>query len=192
MEIKEARFVTSIFNIKDIPHPSLPEFAFAGKSNVGKSSLINSLTRRKKLVRVSSRPGRTISINFFLINNAFYFVDLPGYGYSSVSKKIKKQWGPLIESYLLRRPSLKLLLLLIDFRRNPSQLDWQLIEWLTENKISYYIIFTKADKVKASQRKNRLQELREILSDEISFILYSSRTSEGRKELLHILASYLQ
>jgi GTP-binding protein len=156
MIIKSAEFVTSAVKPEHYPPPDFPEVAFAGRSNVGKSSLINALVRRKHLVKTSSTPGRTQLINFFLINSTLSLVDLPGYGYAKVPQSVKKQWGPMVETYISRRTCLKAVVLLMDIRRIPRAEESQFMEWLHHYRIPFILVLTKADKL--SKNNNRRQQ----------------------------------
>ena len=172
------------------PDVKLPEVAFAGRSNVGKSSLINKLVRRKKLARVSNTPGRTREINFFEVNGQFVMADLPGYGYAKVSKEKKAAWRPLIEGYLRRSPSLKGVVLLMDVRRIPSQDDLQMLEFLAELGTPTIVVATKIDKVLRAQRDQRLREL--VLAagvDAEQVIPFSAVNGEGRDDLAEAIAN---
>jgi len=178
MKITSARFLRSAVDPSGFPEDDLPEIAFLGRSNVGKSSLINSLLGTKGLARTSSTPGRTQAINYFLINDRFYFVDLPGYGYAKVPEAIRKQWGPLVENYLANRRSLVLCISIVDSRHKPTAQDKQLVTWLKDNDLAYALVATKADKLSNNQLKTTLSESRSVLGvDEI--IPYSSLTRAG-------------
>ena len=178
MKITSARFLRSAVDSSGFPVDDLPEIAFLGRSNVGKSSLINSLLGTKGLARTSSTPGRTQAINYFLINDKFYFVDLPGYGYAKVPEAIRKQWGPLVENYLANRQSLVLCISIVDSRHKPTAQDKQLVTWLRDNDLAYALVATKADKLSNNQLKTTLSESRSVLGvDEI--IPYSSLTRAG-------------
>jgi len=155
---------------------------FMGRSNVGKSSLINSLLGVKGLARTSSTPGRTQSINFFLINDEFYFVDLPGYGYAKASKENRRTWGQLIEKYLAEREQLMLSILIVDARHEPSPLDLQMKSWLQHSGIPYLVVTTKVDKLSANERRKSRQRAEQILETE-RVIPYSSLTGEGAKQV---------
>ena len=156
MEISDAKFIKSSAAVEQCPPPQMPEFAFIGRSNVGKSSLINMLTARKALAKISSKPGKTQHINHFMIDNTWYLVDLPGYGWSKVSKDKKAAWGIMIENYLLTRENLACLFVLIDARLEPQQIDYEFIDWLGQKKIPFVMVFTKTDK----QSKNKFQSIR--------------------------------
>lgn len=171
------------------PEPKLPEVAFAGRSNVGKSSLINKLVRRKKLARVSNTPGRTREINFFDVNGQFVLADLPGYGYARVSKEAKAAWRPLIEGYLRRSPALKGVVLLLDVRRPPTDDDLQMLEFLADVGTPTIVVATKADKLTKAQRTSRFEELaKEAAVDLAQVIPFSAVTGEGRDDLAEAIA----
>ncbi|OHE27930.1 MAG: YihA family ribosome biogenesis GTP-binding protein [Syntrophus sp. RIFOXYC2_FULL_54_9] len=182
MKVLSAEFVLSAKEPSHYPPASLPEIAFAGRSNVGKSSLINALLKRKGLARTSNTPGRTQEINFFSVNNRLYFIDLPGYGYAKVPEKIRNHWGPMIETYLNQRQTLRLVVLILDIRRDPSEEDRQLIGWLQHYRLPFLIVLTKIDKVSRNQRGDRQRridaELR--LAPETPLISFSAKTGEGK------------
>ena len=188
MEINKSEFVKSAVVEKDYPDSNnIVEFSFIGRSNVGKSSLINSLTKRKSLARTSKTPGRTQLINYFLINDKIYFVDLPGYGFAKVSDAVKKNWGKTIESYLISNRE-KVVFLLLDLRRVPSNEDMEMLKWLEHFGIEYYIIFTKADKLSNNEKFKQLKEIRKKLvfkNEDVFF--YSSLKNTGREELLNFI-----
>ena len=170
------------------PDSSLPEVAFAGRSNVGKSSLLNCLVRRKSFARVSRTPGRTREINFFRVNNGFVLVDLPGYGYARVSKQQKSEWKPLMESYLRRTTQLRGIVLLLDIRREPSEDDRAMLDFLAEMEVPTIVALTKIDKLGKSAARERVAELAETLrlSNE-QVIPFSAHSGEGRVELLEAI-----
>lgn len=181
MIIKSAEFVTSAVKPVQYPPTLLPEVAFAGRSNVGKSSLINKLVNRKHLVKTGSTPGRTQLINFFMINNAFLFVDLPGYGYAKVPASVKKKWGPMVETYLSTRRTLKGVFIIMDLRRKPRQEELNFIEWLDYYAIPSRLIATKADKLsKTEQAKQRLLITQTIGIDKDDLILFSTKSEMGK------------
>jgi GTP-binding protein len=182
VKITSAEFVKSAFERRHWVTDGLPEIAFLGRSNVGKSSLINSLLERKGLARTSNTPGRTQSINFFLINGDFYFVDLPGYGYAKVSKSMRSDWGKMAEEYLSDRDRLVLCVQLIDSRHPPTTLDKQLNEWLMFNKKKHIIAATKADKLSSNNLRKSLALIEKELP-ESRIITYSSETGKGREAL---------
>lgn len=182
MKISSAEFVKSAFNKSHWTADGLPEIAFLGRSNVGKSSLLNSLLSRKALARTSNTPGRTQSINYFLINEAFYFVDLPGYGYAKVSKSMRADWGTMAEEYLSQRDELVLAIQLIDARHEPTALDRQLNEWLIANEKDFIVVATKSDKLS----KNDLQKQLKLIGNSLEgsrAIPYSSITRVGRDQV---------
>jgi len=185
MKVLSAKFVLSAKEPAHYPPAALPEIAFAGRSNVGKSSLINTLVKRKGLARTSNTPGRTQEINFFSVNNRLYFIDLPGYGYAKVPEKMRKNWGPMIETYLSRRQTLRLVILILDVRRDPSEEDRQLIGWLQFYRLPFFIVLTKIDKVSRNQVDRRQRGISEDLglSSVTPLISFSAKTGEG-KDLL--------
>ncbi len=184
MYVKSAEFVTSAVKPAQYPRPGRPEIAFAGRSNVGKSSLINSLLGRRNLVKTSSKPGRTQTINFFLINDTFYFVDLPGYGYAKVPMEVRKNWGPMVEQYLKTRQGLRAVVVILDIRRKPNQGDYDLFAWLTHQSIPQIVVLTKADKLKSNKQAQRRTMIAEDLSkDFASLILFSATSGLGKQEL---------
>lgn len=170
------------------PDSNLPEVAFAGRSNVGKSSLLNSLVRRKSFARVSRTPGRTREINFFRVNNGFVLVDLPGYGYARVSKEQKSEWKPLIQSYLRRTTQLRGIVLLLDIRREPSEDDRAMLDFLAETEVPTIVALTKTDKLSKVAARQRVAELVETLCLSTEQVIpFSAHTGEGRVELLEAI-----
>jgi len=160
----------------------LPEIAFAGRSNVGKSSLINTLLNRKRLVKTSSTPGRTQLINFFEINESFVFVDLPGYGYAKVPKSVQKTWGSMVENYLSTRETLKGTILIIDIRRTPDEKEYDLIHWLNYHSIPITIVLTKVDKLSKSNQAKRRAAISKVLGiQETDLLLFSAKTRQGKE-----------
>jgi len=188
MKITSAEFIRSAVSPKDWPAGNFAEIAFLGRSNVGKSSLINSLLGRKNLARTSNTPGRTQAVNFFLINNKFVFVDLPGYGYAKAPKTVRQSWGKLAEDYLSRRENLALCIQLIDVRHPPTQLDLQLDEWLANNSKPSIVVATKSDKLSANRLSKNLREIEAALSSE-RVIAYSSHTGKGKEDLWSAILS---
>lgn len=189
MKITSAEFVKSAFERSHWVADRLPEVAFLGRSNVGKSSLINSLLSRKGLARTSNTPGRTQSINFFLVNDAFYFVDLPGYGFASVSKTMRESWGEMAESYLSERTNLALCVQLIDARHPPSRLDLQLNEWLKHRQKPRIAVATKSDKLSNNELRTSVRNAAGLL-DGTDVVPYSAKTGRGREDVwAHILGA---
>ncbi len=184
MKIKSVKFLKSALWPKDWPETRYPEVAFAGRSNVGKSSLLRALLGIHKLIRISSTPGCTRTINFYNLNDKYIFADLPGYGFAKVSAKLRTKWGKGIELYLSKRKQLKGVILLIDARHGPTSNDLQLWEWLCHHKLSSVVVLTKADKLKQSERSKALkivhQRLGLLPQDPI---LFSAKTGEGKGEL---------
>jgi GTP-binding protein len=190
MIIKSAEFVTSATIPSQYPPAALPEIAFAGRSNVGKSSLINTLVNRKHLVKTSSTPGRTQLINFFDINDKLTFVDLPGYGYARVPVSIRKKWGPMIETYLSTRQTLKGVVVILDIRRLPRDEEQNLIDWLNHFSISKIIVLTKTDKLsKTKQIKQQFANAEALLIDKTDAILFSAKTRLGKDALWQAILS---
>lgn len=186
MVIKSAELETVCGVTSKLPRNEGTEIAFAGKSNVGKSSLINGLLNRKALARTSSQPGKTQTINFYKINGEFYFVDLPGYGYAKVSVAEREKWGKMIERYLHTSKQLKLIFLLLDIRHEPSANDKMMYEWICHNGYTPVIIATKLDKLKRSQVQKHIAQLRSglALPKEIPVFPYSALSKQGREEIL--------
>ena len=181
MKILSAEFITSATKPDQYPPVNYPEMAFAGRSNVGKSSLINTLVNRKRLVKTSSTPGRTQLINFFDINNLITFVDLPGYGYAKVPAAVRKKWGPMIETYLSSRRTLKGVVVIMDIRRIPRQEEHELIEWLKYYSIDGILVLTKTDKLSKPKRLKQHNAIAEALAiDPDKLILFSAKSRQGR------------
>jgi len=185
MKILSAEFVLSAKQPEHYPPAVLPEIAFAGRSNVGKSSLINTLLNRKGLARTSNTPGRTQEINFFRVNDRFAFIDLPGYGYAKVPESIRKQWGPMVETYLRVRDTLHLVVLILDVRRDPSDEDLQLIHWLPFYQIPFLIVLTKTDKVSSNEFADRRRRIVEKIGfpPETPLVAFSAKTGAGKESL---------
>jgi GTP-binding protein len=181
MKIRSAEFILSASSPWQFPQPTLPEIAFAGRSNVGKSTLINSLLNRKKLVKTSSTPGKTQLINFFKINDKFNFVDLPGYGFAKVPENVRKQWQRLIESYLKERESLRNVVLIVDSRHGPTAQDRQLKEWLDYYERPVLIVASKVDKLRRGQIQKHLKIIRQDLALDTTPLSHSS-LEKGRRE----------
>lgn len=181
----DVSFVKSAFRVEQFPAPDKPEIAFVGRSNVGKSSLINTLMNRRALAQISSKPGKTRSINFYSIKNNMYFADLPGYGYASVALEIRSKWKNLVEEYLKNRLSLKAVVIIIDIRRGLQENDVNLITWLKEVQLKVIIVITKIDKLSKTETARQLKKVSSSLSAENmhQFIKFSSKTGEGKEEL---------
>jgi GTP-binding protein len=189
MIVKSARFIKSAANKSHYPEPTLPEIAFAGRSNVGKSSLINALVNRKRLVKTSSTPGRTQLINFFDINEDIIFVDLPGYGYAKVPEKIRKQWGPMVETYLSTRVTLKGVVTILDIRRTPGPEDRDLLAWLDRQAIPALLVLTKADKLSKAKAMDQQAAIgKELGVSPDLLILFSAKTRQGKDAVLDAIA----
>ncbi len=189
LKVKEASFVKSIIDLKDRPKPFLPEFTFAGRSNVGKSSLINCLVNRNNFARVSKKPGKTRIINYFLINNNFYLVDLPGYGFARIPNADKQKWRSMVEDYILNNKYLMKLFVLIDSKIGMQKNDLQLIQWLHDNLISYQLILTKSDKISRDIQNKRKEEIKAVLPliNITSIINFSAKSKYGRQDILSIM-----
>jgi GTP-binding protein len=188
MEIKQSDFIISAAGRAQYPKDFRPEIAFVGRSNVGKSSIINALTNRKALAKVANTPGKTKLINFFLINGVFYLVDLPGYGYAKVSKVEKEKWGRLMEDYLTKRQELKKVVLLVDSRHKPTEDDVLMLNWIRYHGYAIHVVATKADKLtKNEARKNRSIILETLNITEEELFFFSSTNKVGREELINIL-----
>ena len=193
MVIKNVTLETVCGITSTLPKNILPEVAFAGKSNVGKSSLINALINRKALARTSAQPGKTQTINFYNVNGEIYFVDLPGYGYAKVSAEIKAKWGKMIENYLRKSDVLKAVFLLIDIRHEPSANDVTMYDWICHNGFTPIIIATKMDKLKRSQVQKHVTMIRKTLktSPETLVIPFSAQTKQGREEIWNVIEQYI-
>ncbi len=191
MKITSTEFTKSAFNESHWTTDGLPEIAFLGRSNVGKSSLLNSLLQRKGLARTSNTPGRTQSINFFLVNESFYFVDLPGYGYAKVSKTMRADWGKMAEEYLANRQELALSIHLVDSRHQPTELDRELHDWLVFHQRKHIVVATKSDKLSANKLKTSLREIENSLP-ESEIIAYSSVTGAGKDALWQEISRALE
>jgi GTP-binding protein len=193
MEIRSAQFVISNTDIAKCPAPRLPEYAFIGRSNVGKSSLINMLVNRKDMAKTSGKPGKTQLINHFIINEDWYLVDLPGYGYAQVSKEKRDKWEKFINTYILERENLLCMFVLVDSRLSPQKIDLEFMDWLGENNIPFVIVFTKMDKLSKSKIAGNIKNYKEEMGrswDELPQCFYTSaEKKEGRKELLDFISA---
>jgi len=193
MKVTSADIIISAVKPEQYPEGELPEFALAGRSNVGKSSFINKLLNRKSLARTSSKPGKTQTLNFFLINEILHFVDVPGYGYAKVSKKEREAWGKMIETYLTKREQLKAVVLIVDLRHPPTKDDVMMYDFLKHYDIPCVIIATKADKVPKSKWQKHIKITKETLNlaPNDHLVLFSSETGQGKDEAWTILQSYM-
>ena len=200
MKIKTSELSGVFGPTSKLPEETLPELAFAGRSNVGKSSLINSLLNRKNLARTSSSPGKTVTINFYTVNEEFFLVDLPGYGYAKASMTERAKWGKMIEKYLSTREVLRAVVLLVDIRHAPTKDDVMMYHWILENGLTPIVVATKLDKIKRSQKDKQIKQVRETLNADvdkkiakaIKIVPYSSETKQGRDELLAILEELIK
>lgn len=182
-------FIKSVYNLRDIPKGSLPEVILCGRSNVGKSSFINSLFNRKSLAKISASPGKTRSINFYDVDQTFYMVDLPGYGYAKTSKTERETWGKLVSDYILKDKNIALALHFIDSRHKPTELDSSLNKMLKSINIQYFFVLTKTDKLKQSQFSQAAKKLAEVFTEaniKENIVLYSSTKGRGKKKIKEI------
>ena len=192
MDFSKVEFLLSVHRLQQLPAAELPEIAFAGRSNVGKSSLMNTLVGRKRLVKVSARPGKTQGLNYFLVGDHLFLVDLPGYGFAKVPKMMQNSWQSLISSYLESRQTLRCVVVIMDIRHEPKTLDTQLIQWLRQNGIAVLPVYTKIDKVSGSLREKNAR----LLDAGHGFraeerVLFSSKSGQGRDKLIEAIESYL-
>ena len=191
MIIKSAEFLQSVTDWRKCPSANLPEYAFIGRSNVGKSSLINMLVNNKKLAKTSSKPGKTQTINHFLINKNWYLVDLPGYGYASISKAMREKWQKMISDYLIKRENLQVIFVLIDSRLEPQKIDLEFISNLGAAGIPFALIFTKTDKISTSKVQSNVQKFYNKLAEEWEEMPYrmlsSSETGKGKEDILNYI-----
>lgn len=193
MVIKNVNLETVVGITSTIPENNCPEVAFSGKSNVGKSSLINTLMNRKSYARISAKPGKTQTINYYNVNDEIYFVDLPGYGYTVIAESVKMKWGEMIERYLVQSQQLKAVFLLVDIRHKPSENDINMYQWVLFNGYEPIIIATKADKIKRSQLQKQISLIKNTLEiiDETKIIPFSSQTKQGKEKIYEIMDSLL-
>lgn len=192
LDLREARLVKTTVDPHDAPDPPRLEIAFVGRSNVGKSSLLNALTRRKRLAHISRTPGKTRTINYFAVDDACYLVDLPGYGYARVPERVRRSWAPMITRYLEGSPRLRGVVALVDGRHPPTPLDRRMIAWLVERELPTLVVLTKADRVPRGRRGDRFDEAAEALGlDPEQLLWFSSRSGEGRDELVTALRGLL-
>ncbi|MEE8398127.1 MAG: ribosome biogenesis GTP-binding protein YihA/YsxC [Desulfobacterales bacterium] len=192
MIIKSAEFIKSAVKPPDYPPRLLPEIAFAGRSNVGKSSLINTLVNRKRLVKTSSTPGRTQLINFFDINAQFSLVDLPGYGYAKVPASVQKTWGPMVETYVQTRETLRCVVLIMDIRRTPRAEELDMLAWLEHFEVPRLLVLTKIDKLKKTKLAKQHQDIAKVLFvDKAELILFSAKTRAGKENVWARIEAFL-
>lgn len=193
MKITKSEFVISAVKPAQYPEDALPEIALAGRSNVGKSSLINCLIQRKNLARTSSKPGKTQTINFYRLNDQFYFADVPGYGFARVSKSIRQSWGRMIERYMTSRENLRAVIQVVDIRHPPSKDDEQMFAFLQYHQLPTIVVATKADKISRNQQNKHLRIIRERLElpPDVPLVLFSAVSRLGKEELWDKLSVYL-
>jgi len=194
MDVHQAEITISAVSPSQYPSDHLPEIALAGRSNVGKSSFVNTLINRKSLARTSSKPGKTRTINFYKIEETFYFVDVPGYGYAKVSKTEQAKWGEMMNTYFTKREDLRLTVLLLDFRHPPSNEDKQMLDYLLYHELPVLIVATKSDKIKRSRHQKHLQQLADGLglSSFDDILLFSSETKEGKEEAWELIEDFIK
>ncbi|GIO64451.1 MULTISPECIES: ribosome biogenesis GTP-binding protein YihA/YsxC [Paenibacillus] len=194
MKVTNAEFIISAVGPDQYPVDALPEIALAGRSNVGKSSLINRMINRKNLARTSSTPGKTQHMNYYRINDALYFVDFPGYGYAKVSKTQRAAWGKMIEKYMLERQTLKLVLMVVDLRHPPTKDDVMMYDWLQHYDIPICVVATKADKIPKSRWQKHVKQMKEslLLRSTDLFVMFSSELGVGKEELWAVIQSFVE
>lgn len=194
MKILSVEYIKSAGRLEDLPRDRLPQIAFAGRSNVGKSTLLNVLFNKRHLAYVSSTPGKTRTLNFYLLNRKYYFVDLPGYGYAKSSRSLRQQWQGLIESYLTGSPHLRLVVVMVDVRHPLSPLDLQLLEWLQLREQNHVVVATKADKLSGTELQKNLAALRDAAPQGAlqEVIAFSARSGRGKEALWRVLDSSLE
>ena len=195
MQFKKAHFVTGAPSLDVCPEPFYPEICMAGRSNVGKSSLINAMVNHGGLARTSNTPGKTQEMNYYLVDDKTYLVDLPGFGYAKVSKKERERWGRDIRDYLLERPTLRLVLHLVDIRHEPSKLDKDFFYWLGVNRMPFIVVLTKADKIshnKQQQSKARVKRILDEMNIEVPMVISSTKDNIGIKEVKRLISEFAQ
>ena len=190
LKIASAEFIKSIYDLRSLPKTVLSEFVFVGRSNVGKSSLINKICNKKNLAKIGSVPGKTRQLNYFLINNEFYLVDLPGYGYAKVPEQIRAGWRKLVEDYISNRQNVNLVFLLIDARHDPTYLDELMVSWLEYYEIPYVIVLSKSDKISKNKMDKQIYRASKIVNNDelcLDFLPFSIITGEGKNEILKLI-----
>jgi|FrelakmetLWP11LW_1041352.scaffolds.fasta_scaffold20825_2 GTP-binding protein len=190
MKIISAEFINSIYDLRTLPKSVLSEFVFVGRSNVGKSSMVNKLCNRKNLAKIGSVPGKTRQLNYFLINEDFYLVDLPGYGYAKVPEQIRAGWRKLVEEYISERQNVNMVFVLIDSRHEPTYLDELMISWLEYYEINYAIVLTKSDKISKNKMEKQIYRCSKIVNNDdlcIDYIPFSIINGEGKNEILSLI-----
>lgn len=195
MQFKKAHFVTSAPSLDVCPNPHFPEICLAGRSNVGKSTLINALVNHKGLARTSNVPGKTQQMNYYLVDDKAYLVDLPGFGYAQVSKKERERWGQDIRDYLLERSTLRLVIHLVDIRHEPTELDEQFFYWLGVNRVPFAVVLTKGDKIsynKQQQSRARVKRILDEMNIEVPIIISSAKDKTGIKEIKKLISEFAQ
>ncbi|HMQ68996.1 MAG TPA: ribosome biogenesis GTP-binding protein YihA/YsxC [Ignavibacteria bacterium] len=194
MKILSAEFIKSIYDLRALPNSVLSEFVFVGRSNVGKSSLINVICNKKKMAKIGSVPGKTRQLNYFLINEKFYLVDLPGYGYAKVPEQIRAGWRKLVEDYISERSNVKLVFVMIDSRHEPTYLDELMVSWLEYYEIPFAVVLTKSDKISSNKMQKQIYRASKIVNNEdlcIDYIPFSIVTGEGKYEILKLIEEHL-
>lgn len=194
MKILSAEFIKSIYDLRALPNSVLSEFVFVGRSNVGKSSLINVICNKKKMAKIGSVPGKTRQLNYFLINEKFYLVDLPGYGYAKVPEQIRAGWRKLVEDYISERSNVKLVFVMIDSRHEPTYLDELMVSWLEYYEIPFAVVLTKSDKISSNKMQKQIYRASKIVNNEdlcIDYIPFSIITGEGKYEILKLVEEHL-
>lgn len=194
MKIKTAEFIDSIYDLRTLPSSVLSEFVFVGRSNVGKSSLINTICNKKKLAKIGSVPGKTRQLNYFLINQEFYLVDLPGYGYAKVPEQIRAGWRKLVEDYISERENVNMVFVLIDARHEPTYLDELMVSWLEYYEIPFAVVLTKADKISKNKMEKQVYRSSKIVNNEDlckDYVPFSIITGEGKNDILKLIGEAL-
>jgi GTP-binding protein len=194
MKITSAEFINSIYDLRTLPKSVLSEFVFVGRSNVGKSSLINKICNKKNLAKIGSVPGKTRQLNYFLINEEYYLVDLPGYGYAKVPEQIRAGWRKLVEEYISERENVNMVFVLIDARHEPTYLDELMVSWLEYYEISYAVVLTKADKISKNKMDKQIYRSSKIVNNEElckDYIPFSIITGEGKSDILNLIQEAL-